>query len=311
MRTYLLEIAVHSSFITPWHADTIFGHLCWVAERNNGFEHFKGAQELIEYYRQGSPPLLISDAFPSGYFPSPANLHEVLAARLSVPLTKESYAALKRIKKLDFIKQQEFQAYQQGESFTAEFIDMAGPILNAVTLHNQISRLSNTTGQEGSLFELSEMYIKDGKLTIFARLEEGFEQDAKRLFQLWALGGFGKKRTTGKGSFIINKFEPYEGLDPQNINSCNGFISLSHFIPAKHDPTEGAYKILVKFGKLGDEKALCGNPFKKPIIMLKPGAVFKTNSPRPYYGRLIENLAYADKAVVQYGYAFAVPITIS
>jgi CRISPR-associated protein Csm4 len=83
---------------------------------------------------------------------------------------------------------------------------------------------------------------------------------------------------------------------------------LSHFVPAKNDPTNGAYKTMVKYGKLGEEKTFCGNPFKKPLIVLKPGAVFKTQIMKPFYGRLLEKIAFADPAMVQYGYAFPVPI---
>lgn len=85
-------------------------------------------------------------------------------------------------------------------------------------------------------------------------------------------------------------------------------MSLSHFVPAKNDPTNGAYKTMVKYGKLGEDKAFCGNTFKKPLIMLKPGAVFRCSDVKPYYGRLLENIAYADSDVVQYAFAFAAPI---
>ena len=76
----------------------------------------------------------------------------------------------------------------------------------------------------------------------------------------------------------------------------------------KGDPTDGAYKIMIKYGKLGEEKTYCGQPFKKPLIMLRPGAVFRTSPVKPYYGRLVEDVAYSDSSVVQYGFAFSVPI---
>jgi len=65
---------------------------------------------------------------------------------------------------------------------------------------------------------------------------------------------------------------------------------------------------MIKYGKLGEEKTYCGQPFKKPLIMLKPGAVFRTANVKPFYGRLVEDIAYGDPSVVQYGLAFPVPI---
>jgi len=43
--------------------------------------------------------------------------------------------------------------------------------------------------------------------------------------------------------------------------------------------------------------------------VLKPGAVFRCAQMKPYYGRLIEGISYADPSVVQYGFAFPVQIT--
>lgn len=68
---------------------------------------------------------------------------------------------------------------------------------------------------------------------------------------------------------------------------------------------------MVKYGKLGEEKTFCGNPFKKPLIMLKPGAVLRDDNPRPWYGRLVEQIAYADPAVVHFAYAFPVPVRLA
>lgn len=47
------------------------------------------------------------------------------------------------------------------------------------------------------------------------------------------------------------------------------FVTLSLFVPAQKDPTECAYKTMVKYGKLGERKTFCGNPFKKPLISPK------------------------------------------
>lgn len=304
MRTYLIELSVPSGFITPWHSDTIFGHLCWAAERHDGFKNFTVARGFIDLFRGATPPLILSDAFPAGYLPAPANLKEFFDKRMKGDLDRERYSLLKKVKAIQYISLEQFQRYQQGELF--ELGEDESRIIQAFTLHNQINRFTNTTGETGSLFELEERFVRDGKLCIYAKIKKGFEEDAERLFDLFAAGGFGRKKSSGKGAFKVLSFGEYNELD--GMEKPEGYMSLSHFVPAQSDPTDGVYKVMVKYGKMGEEKALGGNPFKKPLLMIKPGAVFKTESCKPYYGRLVENIAYAHEEVVQYGFGFAVPV---
>lgn len=307
MRTYKIELSAPSSFITPWHSDTIFGHLCWAAERHDGFTNFKGAAGFIELYRSGTPPLILSDAFPVGYLPAPANLKEFYDQRMKGELDVDRYSMLKKLKAIQFLTLDQFRKYQHGELFDlAEGDGSSSQMKTAFTLHNQINRFSNTTGESGSLFELEEQFVSGGKLDIYARIAEGFEEDARRLLDLFAAGGFGRKKSTGKGAFRILSFKEYKGLD--EIENPKGYLSLSHFVPAQSDPMDGTYKVMVKYGKMGEEKSLGGNPFKKPLMMIKPGAVFKAEGWKPYCGRLIEDISYTHSEVVQYGYTFAVPV---
>lgn len=307
MRTYEIRLAVPSGFVTPWHADTIFGHLCWAAERQGVFKNFTGASGFIDLYRAGKPPLIISDAFPTGFLPAPANLRELFDNDRTATLDVSRYSLLKKVKGLEYLTIGQFRQYQKGESF--DVADTEKQIVSAVTLHNQISRITNTTGDGGSLFELDEHYVKNGKLSIYAKIADGFEDDVLQLFGLFAASGYGKKKSAGKGAFAVEAFQTFAGFACEG--KTNGFVVLSHFVPAQNDPTEGVYKSMVKYGKLGEEKALSGNPFKKPLLMLKPGAVFRDDGSRTHCGRLIEKIAYADDSVVQYAYGFCVPVTVN
>ncbi len=304
MRTYLIELSVASGFITPWHSDTIFGHLCWAAERHDVFDTFTGAAGLIDLHKGGNPPLILSDAFPTGFLPAPADLKEFFYQRRKGELDTDKYSFLKKVKGIEYITLDQFRSYQRGELF--ELGESDAQIISAFTLHNQINRLTNTTGEEGSLFELEERFVKGGKLNIYARIREGFEKDANRLFELFASGGFGRKKSSGKGAFKILGIREFDNLD--GVEEPGRYLSLSHFVPAQSDPTEGVYKVMVKYGKLGEERSVGGNPFKKPLLMIRPGAVFTTDNFRPYYGRMVENITYFNSEVVQYCFAFAVPV---
>lgn len=283
MRTYRINLDVPSGFITPWHADTLFGHLCWGAERSDGFINFKGAAGLIDLFRAGEPPFIISDGFPAGLLPAPITLKNRVSPETADNLDEKNYNRMKKAKKREFLTIAQFQTFQRGKIPDIE--EEAKGFISATTLHNQINRFTNTTGDGGNLFELDEQFAPGaGGIQVYAKVREGCEGDLRRLFEIVAASGFGKKKSSGKGSFTVTSFEQFDGFD--GITGADGFITLSHFVPAKTDPTDGAYKTIVKYGKLGEEKTFCGNPFKKPLIMLKPGAVFKTNTMQPYYGRL-------------------------
>jgi CRISPR-associated protein Csm4 len=311
MHTYRIDLAVPSGFITPWQADTLFGHFCWAAERHDGFRHFQGASGLIDLFRTGDPPFILSNGFPAGLLPAPITLRRLYQPETHDEIDCKRYDLLKRAKKREYLSIEQFKVFQKGGIPELES-DRKG-FIPSTTLHNQINRLSNTTGNQGSLFELDEQFAPHGKVQIYAKVTAGFEDDLRRLLELVAREGYGSKKSTGKGACVLEGFQPFNGFDlPGRTNipdgAMSGFVTLSHFVPAQDDPTDGAYKMTIKYGKLGEEKTYCGQPFKKPLIMLKPGAVFRTSQVKPFYGRLVENVAYADSSVVQYGFAFPVPV---
>nr|WP_051273735.1 hypothetical protein [Desulfotruncus alcoholivorax] len=121
--------------------------------------------------------------------------------------------------------------------------------------------------------------------------------------------GLGKRKSTGKGSFDVT------GIDKCNlfeaIDNPNAFLSLSNFVPAPGDPTEGNYRVMVKYGKLGEEFALSKHPFKHPLLMIQAGSVFRVQGMvRAYYGYMIEDIAPAHPEVLQYALAFSVPVRL-
>lgn len=311
MQTYQITLSVPSGFITPWHADTVFGHLCWTAERHEGFKNFSGAGELIDLFRT-EPPFILSDGYPSGLLPVPVTLKRLYGRADDGQSDVYRYDLIKRAKKTEYLTIDEFHTFQNGKIPELAMTQNKGLITTTV-LHNTISRTTNTTGSQGSLYESDEKYALSGEIQIYIKIRNGFEDDVRQLFKRFAQGSYGAKKSSGKGVFSIKSFEPYHAFEvtrPMNSSSkvVSGFVTLSHFVPAKGDPTDGAYKTMIKYGKLGEEKTFCGQPFKKPLMMLIPGSVFYTDNVAPYYGTLIANISDADPSVVQYAYAFPVPL---
>ena len=70
------------------------------------------------------------------------------------------------------------------------------------------------------------------------------------------------------------------------------------------------WSVNVKLGKLG-EAAGTGNPFKRPLIQIKPGAVFRTGGrPTPFYGRVVKDIAPGMPDAVQICFTLAVPCKV-
>ncbi|MBF0566518.1 MAG: hypothetical protein HQK89_14915 [Nitrospirae bacterium] len=328
MKTYRLKLRLKSSFLTPWQSDSIFGALMW--EMLWLYDEQQLTTFLDECYN-GSPPFIVSDGFPAGYMPT---CHHIsLAGKDSREIDAESgdgiagsiegydkeleaYEKTKSFKKIEWLTYDDFLSVKNG-SYEIGIKHNVTAFKPRVTLHSMISRLTQTTGDEGTLYEMEEFVpniddddIDSNYINIYVKVREGdWEEKVFALFKALSYTGFGKKASSGKGSFdVIGGLEPIEDFD--DFDGANGFVSLSHFVPAKDDPVEGYYKVLVKYGKLGGEFAFSDNPFKKPIIMFTPGSVFYyKREVKPFYGRMIKDISYSmfkDKVIMHCGFAFNV-----
>jgi CRISPR-associated protein Csm4 len=209
-----------------------------------------------------------------------------------------------------WVTAQQFSRAIQGERIVPTALpDGAGPVHRG-TLKNQINRLTGTTpGAEegGGLFEFEETFQK--VVTVYALLQLEFESKVQELLDYLASSGFGKRKAVGYGSLELTpRLESFPGFgDPPEPN---GFVSLSTFVPARHDPSNGFWNLLVKYGKLGEELAYSENPFKKPLLMLRAGATFYDNPVREFYGRLVEGVSPRYDFVMQPAFSLPVPMLL-
>lgn len=288
MKTYKIRLTTYSGILTSFQADTIFGHLCWVVA------HRDGCESLIKFlkpFNEGSPPFVISDGFPMDLFPKPLSAEFLFASDKK-----------KEIKKIKFIHWKEFDSIRKCKECE---IKEADPTKYKTTPHNKIDRLSWTTPTTGGLYSLEEFFIP--YVSVYLKVvSDEWKERVINLFTTLSKTGYGSKKSIGKGQFEV---EDIKEFNFEKIKNADGFITLSNFCPIKDDPTEGFYRTFVKYGKLGEEFTFCGNPFKKPLVMIKTGAVFKTDAnPKDFYGGIVNNIAPAKPEVVQYAYAFTVPV---
>src|SRR3989338_8251403 len=96
MKTYRLKIKPHSSFLTPWHADTIFGSLCWIMAWREGKDVLT---KFLEDYKNGIPPFVLSDGFPTDLLPAPAHLSLMMPKGERL----EDYENGKKLKKMAWL----------------------------------------------------------------------------------------------------------------------------------------------------------------------------------------------------------------
>ncbi len=291
MRAYKIKIKITSGTITPFHADTIYGHLCWALAHRDGE---KALRAFLEPFIKGDPPFLLSDGFPGSLLPKPLSTEFIIG----IPDVGKEW------KKIDLLNFDDFNTIRAGKSCRRPAYGDQTKIIS--TPHNTINRLTNTTLVEGGVFSLKEISVPEISIYLKAVSNDWKDQVIDLLKEV-SKSGYGRKKSIGKGQFSVEGVSEFSFPE---VQGANGFITLSNFCPNESDPTEGLFKTFVKYGKLGEEFTFCGNPFKRPLLMIKTGSVFRTEGkPKEFYGRMVlDGISPIKQEVVHYAYAFAVPI---
>lgn len=305
MKTYRAQIRMTGSYISKLQSDTIFGGLCWAYKSVAGEKAF---MEMLDCCKSGTPPFVVSDLFPANLLPRPLlRLTTATPDTASKKVLLENLNKAKIVKDINWLTFAEFQAIVTGKNIIPKAKQPTDKTV--LTLHNTISRMTNTTLDEGGLYDLPETFSAVNSMTMYLRVKEGWENIVKESLELLGETGIGKRRSTGKGGFKVLSFEEFAGFPP--LKNTNSFVSLSHFVPAPDDPQQGFYKTLIKYPKLDREYAISSNPFKYPLMLFVPGSTFLTQGrPRPYYGRAIQNIAPGLPSAIQGCFSFAVPARI-
>lgn len=302
-RFYRSTLHMSSATATLWQSDTIWGHLCWSIIRHKDEKYLK--EKFIDKYRKGEAPILVSNGFPSGFINRPAFLQissDYTDMKKVERIKKER--EIKNLLKNPWITIQEFNQVIKGDK-ESNTLNQPDEIFRVVS-KNRIDRDTGTTsGEAGQLFDFAETYWKD--VDIYWKISEDFEPMVKRFLNDLVVTGFGKRKSVGYGQVKSFNLEPFNGFEV--VSDANGFITLSQFMPAQKDPTDGFWKTHVKYGKLGEEAAF-SNPFKRPLIFFESGSAFYDKPVREWYGRLVENVI-PGTPTVQYAFAFPVPVKMN
>jgi CRISPR-associated protein Csm4 len=262
---------------------------------------------FLRRYEEGAPPVLLSNGFPGDYLPCPAVRAPSIDASAPLDQQRSLFGVQRQRRKLLLIPIQQFnQVISSGDLNFARQVAEGGLSTRRVTLKNQLSRLTATTGAAGALYSFDEYFSPE--VTVYAKVAGDFVDSLRRLLDYLIHVGYGKRKSAGYGHIANAELQQFQGFD--SPVDANGFVTLSNFVPAADDPCNGNWTIVVKYGKLGEERAVSGQVFKKPLLMLAAGSTFYDWPCREYYGRLVRGLNPAHADVVQYGLALPVPMRL-
>jgi len=316
-KIYKLSLDLKSGLLSELHSDIIFGHFCW---RMKDFLGEEKLLEMLKLYLSGNPVFTISDCLfeknNTLFFSRPFVIKKIDKKE---KLTKKekicNFLIHKTTKSVNLVNVEQFNDILAGKSIQIKKETSLPEFEYDLRVSAEIDRNKLST-KEGRLFSYAPKYIKKQKkeekvnLALLVKVldENKFDEFKckeilKDVFEI----GFGKKKSSGYGQFeIIDDFSEYNEIkEPENPN---GFISLSHYLPSSSDSiVDGFYNVNVKYGKLGEELALDGNPFKKPIIFYTPGSCFKTDTIKEFYGRCTNSgeVIYRNE-IVHYGFSFSI-----
>lgn len=316
--------------MTPLMSDTFFGHFCWALVFRKGESYLV---DFLESYGKGRPaPVLFSSGFPSGYLPAPA-LPAPGREKL-ISLVKERFgskkvdqfrgmSAIKETKKISHIPVKKWLQLKDNFSqeklikdiVTEKAYEMDKISKSEVSASNVINRESGTVSEEGGLFQREKTwYLSNVKLDLYVEVNnpEMGEPVDWFLSDYLPENGFGADKSTGMGVLSISRDEAFdEGLFQTDAPNARLSLSMASF--EGMEKYDSHYRLRTKFGKLGGTFAVSsptgGNhrPFKKPVLMYDPGAVFFT--PETLSNKSLLKNVHSDTRIRHCGIPITLPFT--
>lgn len=297
MKLYRFTLTPQSAMGTPLVGDTLFGQLCWAVRNRFGEARLS---ELLEGYTTQRPFMVVSDAFPEGFLPLPtlpSTFWETKTETDRKSLKKAQWVNISDAEK-SAVKFWQECALQANFQFKKETQDQ---------FHNTIDRQTNTTG-DGQFAPYSTELTWFGaqqKFDLYVVLNENrFSlEELQKVLEDVGNVGFGRDASIGLGKFRCE--------NPQTVNvaqpNANCYLTLANCAPQGLglNKEHCYYQITTRFGRHGDIQALSSNPFKKPIILAKPAAIFTPEKyePRLFLGNGLGNVSYTQLEAVHQGYA--------
>jgi CRISPR-associated protein Csm4 len=296
---------------TPLHSGTLFGQLCWAKRESDG-------EAALENWLSNEKEVwALSDGFPAGLLPRPL-------VRASPPSDDPAIAdARKKHGRRGFIRREDFLRIRHQISD-----EKLGPrLVNIVDYgvrlaHNTIDRRTGSTPEAGGLYFLDEDWsyspaspdrsepLPEGIFDpgpmrdLYVDAPEGAIADIARLMCALGESGYGRDASLGRGRWTVESVEP-------EIELATGpntrLLSLSHGCAAP-DLEDLRCRLATHYGRAGPGVTVRDGaaPFKKPLLLLRPGATFNGTIDRRY-GALIRGVHPERPEIVHNAYHVVIP----
>ncbi|OON98959.1 MAG: hypothetical protein ATN35_00445 [Epulopiscium sp. Nele67-Bin004] len=308
---YRWEFVVKTSVLTPFHSDTLWGHIVWAIKYLHGDKVFE--EYLTKFVQDEYKPFIISNAFPKGYLPFINLPHS-----FDKPATKAEAILLSNFKSLiqqvKFVPKDMFVKMKNGLSIVdiyneykkdPEYLTKLGMLdfeQYETATKNSIDRLTGGT-DDGALYsQVETVYTTPLEVYIKVQDDEYIQEAINYIGQT----GYGKKASTGKGQLQTISFEKVDTL-LDNTHHTQAYISLSSYIPKVGDYENCLHaNISSKKGKIANSNEV--NPFKSPYCYYEAGSIFE-GSVIDNKGQMLQGL-HTNSEVVQYGVPFIVGVKL-
>jgi CRISPR-associated protein Csm4 len=291
MRVTRYLLRPESPWATPWHADSLFGALCWAYRDAAGNGEL---ERLIEQFKNGQPPFVLSDAFPADLLPFPVGIE------FEEPADRKLKALWVTVAQF-----REFAAGRMGK------LPIAKTSLRGEA-RAQASRDRETDRPlDGALFEIDmesfDEKAEDKRLALYVAATEEGDRVFRQALAVLASTGFGRKASSGPGAFRVESAQACPWLEASS--EANAFVSLSHFVPAADDPSDGAWRLHTTYPKFQGNQVR--EFLKGSLTMMTPGSWFRTNgAPNTWYGRVIPMPRDGLEKAVHYAMCLAAPVCL-
>ena len=314
MQTLSIRLRPLSALGTALAGDTLFGQLCWTLRHQLGKQRLEA---LLQGYTQGRPFVVVSDALPHGHVPLP---HLPSAVWAQGP----GSADRKALKKKRWLPTAQLaQPLPDWQQCAASDAELLCPSIERAQPHNSINRQTGTTGSgQFAPYTMAQTWIAPGSLfDVLLVLDEQRLTQAELAAALQHIGysGYGRDASIGLGKFEL--CGPPEAVTwPQPSGAApNAYLTLGPCAPQGLGfcPERSHWQVSTRFGRHGDVAVQSGNPFKRPVLLAKAGAVFRPAQADPactYIGQGLGGaaapLSLAMPETVQQGYCPVVPISV-
>lgn len=313
MPLYRYLIKPLSAFATPLRSDTLYGHLLWRAAERFGADR---VQQLIAAFSADQPPFKISSAFPHGCLPMPClppiarnRFRQIFAPEGGKALT-EMLQKYKQFRKLTHIQADSLLStgVNQEQLFRYWLKDpeaVASPdnwYRSAHQPHNSIDRSSGRVLTQGGLhFGQATWYASGTILDLYVETDQQalFEE----LFRDLQCSGYGADSSTGKGQFSFTLDPEFDAASWATDGNAHLLLSLS--AADNMETLSGHWQTEIKRGRTWSGFGET-NPFKKPFLAVKEGAVLTV---MPESGYVLRNI-HSNQDVVQVLWPLTLPLHV-